>query len=93
MVDVNTWWNDANSIILRAGKEILGESSGKVWENKDIWWFNEEVQEEVNAKKKAKKKWEESKLDEDKAADKQCCKEAKKAVAVAKPETHDHMYE
>jgi len=55
MVDVNTWWNDANSIILRAGKEILGESSGKVWENKEIWWFNEEVQEKVSAKKKAKK--------------------------------------
>ncbi|XP_037802998.1 uncharacterized protein LOC119597491 [Penaeus monodon] len=36
MVDVNTWWNDANSIILRTGKEILGESSGKVWENKEI---------------------------------------------------------
>ncbi|XP_037802992.1 uncharacterized protein LOC119597486 [Penaeus monodon] len=44
MVDVNAWWNDANSIILRTGKEILGESSGKVWENKEIWWFNEKVQ-------------------------------------------------
>ncbi|XP_037794219.1 uncharacterized protein LOC119589706 [Penaeus monodon] len=29
MEDVNTWWNDAHSIILRAGKEILGESCGK----------------------------------------------------------------
>ncbi|XP_037790566.1 uncharacterized protein LOC119585914 [Penaeus monodon] len=47
MEDVNTWWNKANSIILRAGKEILGESIGKVWENKDIWWFNEEVQEKL----------------------------------------------
>ncbi|XP_037791278.1 uncharacterized protein LOC119586600 [Penaeus monodon] len=57
MEDVNTWWNDASSIILRAGKEILGESSGKVWENKEIWWFNEEVQEKVSDKKKTKKKW------------------------------------
>ncbi|XP_037781119.1 uncharacterized protein LOC119577620 [Penaeus monodon] len=51
MEEVNTWWNDANSIILRAGKEILGESSG----NKEILWFNEEVQEKVSTKKKAKK--------------------------------------
>ncbi|XP_037789210.1 uncharacterized protein LOC119584589 [Penaeus monodon] len=54
-VDVNTWWNDAKSITLRAGKEIFGESSGKVWENKEIWWFNEEVQGKMSAKKKAKK--------------------------------------
>ncbi|XP_037777009.1 craniofacial development protein 2-like [Penaeus monodon] len=39
MEDVNSWWNGANSIILRAGKEILGESSGRVWEDKEIWWF------------------------------------------------------
>ncbi|XP_037783689.1 uncharacterized protein LOC119579915 [Penaeus monodon] len=29
MVDVNTWCNDANSIILRSGKEILGDSRRK----------------------------------------------------------------
>ncbi|XP_037804915.1 uncharacterized protein LOC119599254 [Penaeus monodon] len=56
MIDVNTWWNDANSIKLRAGKEILGESSGKIWENKEIWWFNEEVQEKVSTKQHSKKK-------------------------------------
>ncbi|XP_037787485.1 uncharacterized protein LOC119583044 [Penaeus monodon] len=85
MVDVNTWWNDASNIILRAGKEILGK--------KEIWWLNEEVQEQGSAKKKAKKKWEESKLDEDRAAYKRCCKEAKKAVAIAKSEAYDYMYE
>ncbi|XP_037772418.1 uncharacterized protein LOC119568091 [Penaeus monodon] len=92
MVDVNTWRNDANSIILRAGKDILGENSGKIWENMEVRWFNEEVQEKVSAKKKAKTKWEESKLDEDRAAYKQCCREATKAVAVAKSEAYDHMY-
>ncbi|XP_037773788.1 uncharacterized protein LOC119569893 [Penaeus monodon] len=57
----NTWWNYTNSIILRAGKEILGESSG----NKEIWWFNGEVQEKMT----------------------------KKAVAIAKSEAYDHLYE
>ncbi|KAK4309954.1 hypothetical protein Pmani_018421 [Petrolisthes manimaculis] len=93
MEDPNTWWNDANRMILRAGKEVLGETSGKIWENKETWWFNEDVQEKVRAKKMVKKKWEESKLDVDRESYKICCKEAKQTVAVAKSEGYDHLYE
>ena len=55
MEDVNGWWNRVSENIFRTGKEILGESSGKIWENKEAWWFNEEVQLKVQAKKMAKK--------------------------------------
>jgi hypothetical protein len=34
--------------MIEAGKEILGESSGKVWVNKETWWFNEVVQDKAN---------------------------------------------
>ena len=58
MGDVNGWWNRVSESILRAGKEVLSESSGKIWENKETRWFNEEVQQKAQAKKMAKKRWE-----------------------------------
>ena len=56
MEDINGWWNRVSENILRAGNELLGESSGKIWENKETWWFNEEVQQKVQAKKMVKKR-------------------------------------
>ena len=50
MEDVNGWWNRVSENILRAGTGILGESSGRIWENKETWWFNDEVQQKVQAK-------------------------------------------
>ena len=67
MKDVNGWWNRVSENILRAGTEILGESSGRIWENKETWWFNDEVQQKVQAKKMAKKRWEVTKLDGEKS--------------------------
>jgi len=65
MGDVNGWWNRVSENILRAGKEVLGESSGKMWENKETWWFNEEVQKKAQAMKMGKKRWEVTSLDGD----------------------------
>ena len=66
MGDVSGWWNRVSENILRAGKEVLGESSGKIWENEETWWFNEEVQKKAQAMKMGKKRWEVTKLDGDK---------------------------
>ena len=93
MGDVNGWWNRVSESILRAGKEVLGESSGKIWENKETWWFNEEVQQKAQAKKMKKKRWEVTRLDGDKEYYKQCSKEAKRTVAIAKSEAYDNLYE
>ena len=93
MEDVNGWCNRVSENILRAGKEILGESNGKIWENKEAWWFNEEVQQKVQAKKMAKKRWEVTKLDGDRKRYKQCSKEAKRTVAIAKSEAYENLYE
>ena len=35
MEDVNGWWKRVSGNILRAGKEIFGANSGKIWENKE----------------------------------------------------------
>ncbi|XP_063598631.1 uncharacterized protein LOC134775103 [Penaeus indicus] len=91
--DVNEWWNRVSVNIIGAGKEVLGETSGKIWENREAWWFYEEVQEKVKAKKVAKKRWEETKPDRDRENYKECCKEVKRAVAIAKAEAHDNLYD
>ena len=93
MEDVNGWWNRVSENIISAGKDILGESSGKIWENKETWWFNEDVQQKIQTKRMAKKRWEETELDVDKEHYKQCSKEAKRTVAIAKAEAYDNLYE
>ena len=91
--DVNEWWNRVNEVFLKTGKELLGETSGKIWENKETWWFNADVQEKSRLKKVAKKRYEETKEDTDKEEYKQRCKEAKVAVAIARAEAYDNLYE
>ena len=93
VVDVNVWWNGVNEAFLEAGKRILGETSGKIWEDKETWWFNADVQEKTTLKKLAKKRWEETKQNTDRAEYKQRCKEAKIAVAIAKSEAYDNLYD
>lgn len=90
--DIDRWWNQSNEIILRVAKEVLGESNGKIMENKESWWFNEEVQKKTKLKKEAKKRWEQTQSDEDRQRYRECNKEAKKAVAIAKYEAYDQMY-
>ena len=93
MADVNGWWTRVNETFLKAGKEVLGETSGKIWENKETWWFNPEVQEKTRLKKLAKKRWEETRQDTDKEEYKESCKEAKVAVAIARSKAYDKLYE
>ncbi|XP_064106865.1 uncharacterized protein LOC135215843 [Macrobrachium nipponense] len=63
--DVDEWWNRTMEIILRVAREILGESSGKMFENKETWWFSEEVKDATKQKREAKKRWEGTQMEED----------------------------
>ena len=91
--DVDEWWNRTMEIILRVAREILGESSGKIFENKETWWFDEEVKEATKRKKEAKKRWEETQMEEDRMAHKEANKLAKKIVAIAKDRAYDQLYQ
>lgn len=91
--DINAWWSRTKNALLETGKEVLGESSGKIWENKETWWFNEEVQEATKLKKQAKKKWEGSQLEADRLAYKERNKEVKRVVAITKGKAYDQLYE
>ena len=91
--DVDEWWNRTMEIILRVAREILGESSGKIFENKETWWFDEEVKDATKRKKEAKKRWEETQMEEDRMAHKEANKLAKKIVAIAKDRAYDQLYQ
>ena len=90
--DVEQWWNQSNATMLRIGKEVLGESNGKIMENKETWWFNEEVQQKTKRKKEAKKRYKQTEDEIDKESYKQCKKEAKQAVAIAKAEAYEEIH-
>ncbi|XP_037779317.1 uncharacterized protein LOC119575849 [Penaeus monodon] len=47
--DLNSWWNETADFAIHAGKEILGETSGKIWKDKETWWFNDENKEAKRA--------------------------------------------
>ncbi|XP_064097619.1 ribonuclease Y-like [Macrobrachium nipponense] len=79
-------------IIVRDAREILGESSGKMFENKETWWFSEEVKDATKQKKEAKKRWEGTQVEEDWMAYKEANKLAKKTVATAKDRAYDQLY-
>ena len=51
---VPDWWKHNAGVIRKWGKEILGETSGHVWRDKETWWWNSNVQDSVQRKRAAK---------------------------------------
>ena len=49
--DIDLWRNETNAMMLRHAKEVFGESNGKIIQNKETWWFNEEIQQKTKLKK------------------------------------------
>ncbi|XP_064103413.1 uncharacterized protein LOC135213364 [Macrobrachium nipponense] len=90
--DDDEWWNRTMEIILRVAREILGESSGKIFENKETRWFSEEVKDATKQKREAKKRWEGTQMEEDWMSYKEANKLPKKTVAIAKDRAYDQLY-
>ena len=91
--DVQEWWRQNASVIRRLGKEQLGETSGRIWEEKETWWWNENIAKVVKEKKEAKKRWEDSHLSEDRERLREKNKEVKKMVAQAKARSYEGVYD
>jgi len=85
--------NKISEIVEIAGKTVCGETSGKKVKEKETWWWSSKVQEAVGAKRQAKKILDEEWSEERKAVYQDRKKEAKKAVAVARAEAFQKMYE
>uniref|UniRef100_A0A1S4CKI2 Craniofacial development protein 2-like n=1 Tax=Nicotiana tabacum TaxID=4097 RepID=A0A1S4CKI2_TOBAC len=86
--DVSVMWITTAQCIRKAAREVLGVSKGYSGSHKGDWWWNEEVQEKVKTKKAAYLKLVESVDDEEKRANREhyklAKKEAKLVVTAAK---------
>ncbi|KAM2016499.1 hypothetical protein ACFX16_046908 [Malus domestica] len=85
-------WDSMASCIQKVAKEVLGQSKGFAPHQKESWWWNEEVQTKVKAKKECCKALYKDRTDENGERYKRAKQEAKKAVREAKLAAYDDMY-
>ena len=50
-------WTTTAKVVRGTARKVLGVSSKQRKEDKDTWWWNEEVQESIRKKRLAKKRW------------------------------------
>ncbi|KAK3552006.1 hypothetical protein QTP70_031600, partial [Hemibagrus guttatus] len=74
------------------GRKVLGVSSGRRKEDKEIWWWNEEVQDSIQRKRLAKKKWDMDRTEENRQEYKELQRRVKREVSKAKEKAYDELY-
>ncbi|KAK3522511.1 hypothetical protein QTP86_017045, partial [Hemibagrus guttatus] len=57
-------WETTAEVIRETGRKVLGVSSGRRIEDKETWWWNEEVQYSIQRKRLAKEKWDMDRTEE-----------------------------
>ena len=85
-------WDKTAEMLRKTAETVLGVTFGKRKEDREMWWWNEEVQESVKEKKEAKKAWEKVRDKNTKKIYKEKKSKAKKAVAMAKGRAYDNLY-
>ena len=84
-------WDTISKIIREVAKETLGETSGKVKENREIWWWDKEVQKAIASKTEKKKGRDLNRSEETVREYKEACKIAKREVAKAKSRAYKDL--
>ncbi|KAK3513022.1 hypothetical protein QTP70_000183 [Hemibagrus guttatus] len=79
-------------VIRETGRKVLGVSSGRRKEDKETWWWNEEVQDSVQRKRLAKKKWDMDRTEENRQEYKELQRRVKREVSKAKQKAYDELY-
>ena len=75
-----------------SAETILGVTFGKQKEDREIWWWNEEIQKSIKEKKEAKKTCDKTRNKNTKKIYKEKKSKAKKAVAMEKGRVCDDLY-
>ncbi|KAK3572548.1 hypothetical protein QTP86_000448 [Hemibagrus guttatus] len=85
-------WETTAEVIRETGRKVLGVSSGKWKEDKETWWWNEEVQDSIQRKRLAKKKWDMDKTEENRQEYKELQRRVKREVSKAKQKAYEELY-
>ncbi|KAK3555452.1 hypothetical protein QTP86_016099 [Hemibagrus guttatus] len=85
-------WESTAEMIRETGRKVLGVSSGRRKEDKETWWWNEEVQDSIQRKRLAKKKWDMDKSEENRQEYKELQRRVKREVSKAKQKAYDELY-
>ena len=87
-------WNQLEALLLDTAKSVLGQTTGKgAYNEKEAWWWNEEVQKAVKEKRLKFKQYQQSRCDEDKYDFREANKRAKREVAKAKESAYKDLYD
>ncbi|KAK3513535.1 hypothetical protein QTP70_016470, partial [Hemibagrus guttatus] len=85
-------WETTAEVIRVTGRKVLGVSSGRRKEDKETWWWNEEVQDSIQRKRLAKKKWDMDRTEENRQEYKELQCRVKREVSKAKHKAYDELY-
>ncbi|KAK3517650.1 hypothetical protein QTP70_014781 [Hemibagrus guttatus] len=85
-------WETTAEVIRETGRKVLGVSSGRRKEDKETWWWNEEVQDSIQRKRLAKKKWDMDRTEENRQEYKELQRRVKREVSKAKQKAYDKLY-
>ena len=91
--NLNEMWEKVAEGVKKVAKEVVGVSRGNKPQDKQTWWWAEEVQEIISKKKIQFKKWQKNREREDWVEYKSLSKAAKSAVSKAKLKKYDELYE
>ncbi|KAK3510392.1 hypothetical protein QTP70_005867 [Hemibagrus guttatus] len=79
-------------VIRETERKVLGVSSGRRKEDKETWWWNEEVQDSIQRKRLAKKKWDMDRTEENRQEYKELQRRVKREVSKAKQKAYEELY-
>ncbi|KAK3571160.1 hypothetical protein QTP86_003666 [Hemibagrus guttatus] len=84
-------WETTAEVIRETGRKVLGVSSGRRKEDKETWWWNEEVQDSIQRKRLAKK-WDMDRTEENRQEYKELQRRVKRDVSKAKQKAYEELY-
>ncbi|KAK3536294.1 hypothetical protein QTP86_001395 [Hemibagrus guttatus] len=85
-------WETTAEVIRETGRKVLGVSSGRRKEDKETWWWNEEVQDSIQRKRLAKKKWDMDRTEENRQEYKELQRRVQREASKAKQKAYDELY-
>ena len=86
-------WVDMKEIVVPAAAEVCGRTSGNGHQEKETWWWNQDVQTAGEEKGIARRKWEEDSNHQTREEYRRAKRVAKRMVAIARREANSEWYE